>query len=228
MMLNVQKDSAMQKSGRKTFYMWEVAPDKDQGNQVNKWLPSTANLPSMLGTWYTGQPWPHSMLQMWVSSNEPCQPSQEGRTRLYHEAKYALDSGTCPQTGYHQEHQVPGAPPMPLTTSMYLFSGVEIQGTDRVKKQVMTLVSSCPVWVPRPFDHTTLWPKTLSSFASSKVACELHQHLTVKPGGWNSTHNQLGPRDVQACPVFLSFFSNQIYKTKCLQNIRVIVILSRP
>ena len=56
MMLNVQKDSAMQKSGRKTFYMWEVAPDKDQGNQVNKWLPSTANLPSMLGTWYTGQP----------------------------------------------------------------------------------------------------------------------------------------------------------------------------
>ena len=154
MMLNVQKDSAMQKSGRKTFYMWEVAPDKDQGNQVNKWLPSTANLPSMLGTWYTGQPWPHSMLQMWVSSNEPCQPSQEGRTRLYHEAKYALDSGTCPQTGYHQEHQVPGAPPTPLTTSMYLFSGVEIQGTDRVKKQAMTLVSSCPVWFPRPFDHT--------------------------------------------------------------------------
>ena len=34
MMLNVQKDLAMQKSGRRTFYMWEVAPDKDQGKQV--------------------------------------------------------------------------------------------------------------------------------------------------------------------------------------------------
>ena len=94
------------------------------------------------------------------------------------------------QSGYHQEHQVPGAPPTPLTTSMYLFSGVEIQGTDRAKKQIMTLVSSCPVWFPWPFDHTALCPKTLSSFASSKVACELHQHLTVKPGGWNSTHDQ--------------------------------------
>ena len=30
------------------------------------------------------------------------------------------------QTGYHQEHQVPGAPPMPLTISMYLFLGVEM------------------------------------------------------------------------------------------------------
>ena len=135
MMLNVQKDSAMQKSGRKTFYMWEVAPDKDQGNQVNKWLPSTANLPSMLGTWYTGQPWPHSMLQVWVSSNEVCQPSQEGRTWGYHEAEYALDSGTCPQTGYHQKHQVPGAPPMPLTISMYLFSGVEMPRNWQKKKK---------------------------------------------------------------------------------------------
>ena len=34
MMLNVQKDFAMQKSGRKTFYMWEVAPVKEQGKQV--------------------------------------------------------------------------------------------------------------------------------------------------------------------------------------------------
>ena len=33
----------------------------------------------MLGTWPTGQPpWPHPMLQLWVSSNEPCQPSQDG------------------------------------------------------------------------------------------------------------------------------------------------------
>ena len=52
--------------------------------------------------------------------------------------------------------------------------------------------------------------------------------MTVKPGGWNSTHSQLGPRDVQPCPVFLSFCSNQIHKAKSLQNIRVIVILSRP
>ena len=50
----------------------------------------------------------------------------------------------------------------------------------------------------------------------------------MKPGDWNSNHSQLGPKDVQPCPVFLSFFSNQIHKTKSLQNIRVIVILSRP
>ena len=92
----------------------------------------------------------------------------------------------------------------------------------------MTLVSSCRVWIPWTFDHTTLCPKTLSPFASSKVTCELHQHLTLKPGGWNSTHNQLGPRDVQPCPEFMSFFSNQINKPKSLKNIRVIVILSRP
>ena len=34
LMLNVVKDVAMQKPGRKTFWMWEVAPAKDQGNQV--------------------------------------------------------------------------------------------------------------------------------------------------------------------------------------------------
>ena len=34
MMLNVEKDLAMQKAGRKTFWMWEVAPAKDQCNQV--------------------------------------------------------------------------------------------------------------------------------------------------------------------------------------------------
>ena len=70
---------------------------------------------------------------------------------------------------------------------------------------------------------TALWPhyslsKTLSSFASSKVACELPQHLTVKPGGWNSTHGQLGPRDIQPFPVFLSLFSNQVYKAKSLKK----------
>ena len=36
----------------------------------------------------------------------------------------------------------------------------------------------------------------------------------MKPGGWNSTHSQLGPRDVQPHPVFLSFLSNQIHKSK--------------
>ena len=50
----------------------------------------------------------------------------------------------------------------------------------------------------------------------------------MKPGDWNSNHSQLGPRDVQPCPVVLSFFSNQIHKAKYLQNIRVIAILSRP
>ena len=40
----------------------------------------------------------------------------------------------------------------------------------------------------------------------------------MKPGGWNSTHSQLGPRDVQPCPVFLSFFSNQIHKAKSLKK----------
>ena len=171
----------------------------------------------MLGTWSTGQwPWPHPMLQLWVGSNEPCKPSQEGITWGYHDAAYALDSGTCPQTGYHQQHKVPA--PMPQTISMFLFSGVEMPRNCRAKKQVTTLVSSCPVWFPRPFDHTAVWPKSLFSFASSKVACELHQHLTVKPGGWNSTHSQLGPRDVQLSPEFLSFFSNQIHKAKFLKK----------
>ena len=59
-------------------------------------------------------------------SNEACQPSQEERNWGYYEAEYALDSGTFTQTGYHQEDQVPGAPPMPLTISMHLFSGVEM------------------------------------------------------------------------------------------------------
>ena len=60
-----------------------------------------------------------------LAANEPCQPSQEGRTWVYHKTEYALDSGSCPQTGCHQEDQVPGAPPMPVTISTYLFSGVE-------------------------------------------------------------------------------------------------------
>ena len=98
----------------------------------------------------------------------------------------------------------------------------------RAKKQVITLVSSCPVWFPWPFDHTALCPKTLSSTLSSKVACEWHNHLTLKLGGWISTGNQLGPRDIQVCLVFLSFFSNQIHKAKSLKNINVIVTLSRP
>ena len=34
MMLNVEKDPAMQKAGRKTFFVWEVATAKDQGNQA--------------------------------------------------------------------------------------------------------------------------------------------------------------------------------------------------
>ena len=96
----------------------------------------------------------------------------------------------------------------------------------------MTLVSSCPMCFLRPFDLTTLCPKTFSSFASSKVACELHQHLTVKPGGWNSTHSHLGLRDIQPCPVFLSLFSNQFHKAKSLkkkkEKKKVIVILSSP
>ena len=60
-----------------------------------------------------------------LAANEPCQPSQEGRTWVYHKTEYALDSGSCPQTGCHQEDQVPGAPPMPVTISTYLFSRVE-------------------------------------------------------------------------------------------------------
>jgi len=50
----------------------------------------------------------------------------------------------------------------------------------------------------------------------------------VKPGGWKWTHSYLGHRDVQPCPVFLSFFSNQIHKAQSLQNIKVIIILSWP
>ena len=34
MTVSVEKDLAMQKAGRKTLEMWEVAPAKDQGNQV--------------------------------------------------------------------------------------------------------------------------------------------------------------------------------------------------
>ena len=52
--------------------------------------------------------------------------------------------------------------------------------------------------------------------------------LTLKAGDWNSTHNHLGPRDVQPCPVFLSFFSNQIHKAKSLKKINVIVTYLRP
>ena len=34
MMLNVEKKPAMQKPGRRTFYMWEIAIAKAQGNQA--------------------------------------------------------------------------------------------------------------------------------------------------------------------------------------------------
>ena len=33
MVLNVEKEPAMQKDGRRTFYMWEIAIAKAQGNQ---------------------------------------------------------------------------------------------------------------------------------------------------------------------------------------------------
>ena len=81
--------------------------------------------------------------------------------------------------------------------------------------------SSCPILpcvIPWSADYTALWAKYLSSIPSLKVACEEHQHLTLKSGGWNSTHNQLRPRDVQACPVCLSFFSKQIHKAKSPKN----------
>ena len=152
------------------------------------------------------------MLQLWVSSNEPCQPTQEGRTWGYHETEYVLDKLVITRSircqGHHQCLWL-----SPCTSSQKQ----KCQWSYRAKKQVMTLVSSCPMWFPGPFDHTALWPKSRSSIPSSKVACELHQHPTVKPGGWNSTHRQLGLRDVQPCPVFLSFFSNQIHKAKSLK-----------
>ena len=50
----------------------------------------------------------------------------------------------------------------------------------------------------------------------------------MKPGGGKSTHIQLGTRDIQPCPVFLSFVSKQIHKAKSLKNINVIVTYSRP
>ena len=80
---------------------------------------------------------------------------------------------------------------------------------------------SCPILpcvIPWSAGYTALWAKYLSSIPSLKVACEEHQYLTLKSGGWNSTHNQLRPRDVQSCPVCLSFFSKQIHKAKSPKN----------
>ena len=111
------------------------------------------NLPSMLGTWPIGQPpWPHPMLQLWVSSNEAFQPSQEGRTWGYYKAEYALDSGTCPQTGYHLEHQVLGHHQC-LWLSPYTCSQEEKhQGTDRaINKQWLFFILPCVI-------PTALWP----------------------------------------------------------------------
>ena len=39
MMVNVEKDLAMQKAGRKTFQMWDVDPAKTKVTKFNEWLP---------------------------------------------------------------------------------------------------------------------------------------------------------------------------------------------
>ena len=182
----------------------------------------------MLRTWPTSQPpWPHPMLQLWVSSKEPCQPSQEGRTWGYHEAEYALDSGTCPQTGYHQEHQVPGAPPMPLTISIYLFSGVEMPRNWESKK---TSNDSCfifPCVIPTALLPHYFVPKNSFLFCFLKGGFWIISAPDCEAWWLESTHSQLGPRDIQPCPESLSFFSHQVHKAKSLKIIRVIEILSR-
>ena len=74
--------------------------------------------------------------------------------------------------------------------------------------------------------HYTL-PQNSFLYSFFKGGLWIISDLTLKPGGWNSIHNQLGPRDVQPCPVFLSCLSNQIHKAKSWKNINVIVTLSR-
>ena len=116
---------------------------------------------------------------------------------------------------------------MPLAISMYLFSGVEMPRNWENKETSNDSCFILPHVIP-----TALWPhcslpKNSFLFCFLKGGLWLHKHLTVKPGGWNSTHNQLGPRDVQPCPEFLSFFSNQIHKAKSWKNISVIVTFSK-
>ena len=134
-MVKVEKDLAKQNLGEKYCRCGKYTLPRTKVTKLNTWLPFHYQPSFHVGTWPTGQPpWPHPMLQLWVSSNESCQPTQEGRTWGYHEAEYALDSGKCPQTGYPQEHQVQGVPPMPLTISIYLFSGVEMPRNWESKK----------------------------------------------------------------------------------------------
>ena len=78
------------------------------------------------------------------------------------------------------------------------------------------------MWLPWPFDHTAFCPKIFPLFL-------LQRWLVNNNSPWLGLGpNQLGPRDVQPCPMFLSFVSYQIHKTKSLKNINVILTYSRP
>ena len=174
----------------------------------------------MLGTWPTHQPpWTHPMLHLWVSSNKACQPSHEGRTWGYHEADYALNSGKCPQTAYHRENQVPEHHQCLYFHVLVLRSRNAKEMIEQRNNWLLFHLAPCDSHVPL----TTLLsaqklfpPFLLQRWLVNNISTRL---WSLVDG--NSTHNQLGPRDVQPCPVFLSFFSKEIHKAKSWKNISV-------
>ena len=123
----------------------------------------------------------------------------KGRIWGYHEAEYALDSGKCTQTCYHQEHRVPGAPPMPLTISMYLFSGVEIQRNWLSKETSNDFCFGLPHVIPMAlWQHYSL-PKNSFLFGFLKFGL----WITSAPDSeawWLELNSQSA--GTQRCPAF--------------------------
>ena len=153
-------------------------------------------------------PWTHHILHLWNTSNEPSLSSLERRPRGCHRAESSLSPELCRQDGYHQGHQVPGAPRVTLSFSMFLSSPLSPQGTDRAKRQVKALVSFSPVWS---------WG-TLTTLLSGKNLFPpllLQRWPVTNISTWplslvELNSQSIGSGNAQPCPVSLSFFSNQI------------------
>ena len=189
--------------------------------KFNKWLP------------FHWQPSFHAWNLAYLStimtwSHASVVKHQWGMSAFPRRDNLGLSWGMCSQTGYHQGHHLPGAPSMPLTISMYLFSRVEMpRNWEQIKKKsfffhlapcdsngpLTTLLSVQKLFLPLLLQSWLV--NNISTWLSSLMA---GTQLTVS---WD-------PEMYSLILCFCPFSPTRFIKAKSLQNIRVIVILSRP
>ena len=110
---------------------------------------------------------------------------------------------------------------------MYLFSGIETPRNWYSKESGNHSCFILPCVIPMALSPHWSLPKIYFLYSFFKGGLWITS--APDPEAWWLKLNSISwARDVQACPVFLSFFSNENHKAKFLKNINVIVTYSRP